>query len=80
MSVYDIVTSQIIELLEQGEVPWRKPWKSLGGPRNLISKKPYQGINQFLLNVSTHKSPYWLTFKQASEKGGHISFLEMAGI
>jgi len=72
MSVYDIVTNRIIELLEQGEIPWRKPWKSIGGPKNLISKKPYQGINQFLLNVSLYSSPYWLTFKQVSERGGFV--------
>lgn len=72
MSVYDIVTNRIIELLEQGEIPWKKPWKTIGGPRNLISRKHYQGINQFLLNVSPYSSPYWLTFKQVSERGGFV--------
>lgn len=72
MNIYDIVTNRIIELLEQQEIPWRKPWKSSGGPRNLITKKPYRGINSFLLNCSPYSSPYWLTFKQASDRGGHI--------
>jgi len=72
MSVYDIVTDRIMELLEEGTVPWRKPWKSSGGPRNLISKKEYRGINQFLLNCSSYSSPYWLTYKQANQKGGHV--------
>lgn len=72
MNVYEIVTSRIMELLEQGEIPWRKPWKSSGGARNLISKRPYRGINQFLLNISPYNSPYWLTFKQAQEKGGYV--------
>jgi antirestriction protein ArdC len=70
--VYEIVTNQIIELLEKQEIPWRKPWKSSGPARNLISNRRYNGINQFLLNCSEYSSPYWLTFKQASEKGGHI--------
>ncbi len=70
--VYDIVTSRIMELLEQGQIPWKKPWRSSSGPKNLISKKHYRGINSILLNCSPYSSPYWLTYKQASEKGGHI--------
>jgi antirestriction protein ArdC len=72
MDIYSTVTDRITELLEQGTVPWRKPWKSSGGPRNLISKKEYRGINQFLLNCSPYSSPYFLTYKQASEKGGQV--------
>ncbi len=73
MNVYEIVNKRIIELLEQEQViPWRKPWKSSGGPSNLVSKKEYRGINQFLLNCSPYSSPYWLTYKQATEKGGHV--------
>ncbi len=70
--VYEIVTQQITDLLEKGEIAWKKPWKSTGGARNLVSKKQYRGINQFLLNCSPYSSPYWLTFKQATEKGGSI--------
>ena len=71
-NVYEMVTDRIMELLEQGEIPWRKPWKSSGGPRNLITRKPYRGINSLLLNCSSYGSPYWLTFKQARDKGGYI--------
>lgn len=70
--VYEIVTTRIMELLEQGEIPWRKPWRSSGGPRNLITKKPYRGINQFLLNCSPYASPYWLTFRQIQDKNGSL--------
>ncbi len=72
MDVYSIVTSKIMELLEQGEIPWRKPWRSSGGPRNLMTKKPYRGINQFLLNCSPYDSPYWLTFRQIQGKSGSL--------
>ena len=41
MDIYAIVTDKIINLLEQGVVPWRKPWTSAGLPRNLVSKKPW---------------------------------------
>jgi antirestriction protein ArdC len=32
---------------------------------NLISKKPYRGINMFLLALQGYGSQYWLTFNQA---------------
>jgi antirestriction protein ArdC len=72
MDVYSIVTNRIMELLQKGEIPWRKPWKNSGAARNLISNRPYRGINQFLLNCSPYVSPYWLTYKQAIDRGGHI--------
>ncbi len=72
MDVYAIVTEKIVNLLEQGVVPWRKPWTSTGLPRNLVSKKPYNGINYFLLSASKYVSPFWLTYRQATELGGHV--------
>jgi antirestriction protein ArdC len=45
MDVYQIVTDKIVSMLEAGVMPWRKPWSSVGLPRNLVSKKPYRGIN-----------------------------------
>lgn len=73
MDVYQIVTEKIVNLLEQGTIPWRKPWStSQGMPKNLISKKEYRGINLFLLGCQQYSSPYWLTYKQATEKQGHI--------
>jgi len=72
MNVYEQVTAKIMEILEAGTVPWKKPWSSTEGPRNLLSKKPYRGINQFLLNCSPYGSPYWLTYRQAAEKGGQV--------
>jgi antirestriction protein ArdC len=72
MDVYEIVTEKIINLLEQGVVPWRRPWTSTGLPRNLVSKKPYRGLNFFLLLASKYVSPLWLTMRQANELGGHV--------
>jgi antirestriction protein ArdC len=72
MNVYEIVTEKIINLLEQGVVPWRRPWTSTGIPRNLVSKRPYRGINYFLLSASKYVSPLWLTIRQANELGGHV--------
>jgi len=72
MDLYAIVTEKIINLLEQGVVPWRRPWTSTGLPRNLVGKKPYRGINHFLLSASKFVSPFWLTMRQANQLGGSI--------
>jgi len=73
--IYEMITERIITLLEQGAVPWRKPWS--GGncsdlPMNLVSKREYRGINVFLLLCMGYSSRYWLSFKQAQERGGHV--------
>src|SRR5271155_4590796 len=72
MDIYAIVTDRIINLLEQGVVPWRRLWTSTGLPRNLVSKKPYRSVNLFLLSASKYVSPFWLTMRQANELGGHV--------
>lgn len=72
--VYSIITEKIIKLLEGGSIPWNKPW--LGGangmPKNYVSKKPYRGVNTWLLAFEDFTSPYWLTFKQANELGAKV--------
>jgi antirestriction protein ArdC len=70
-SVSEIITESILKQLEQGVAPWRKPW-STSIPRNLISKKPYRGLNVFLLATQGYGSPYWLTFNQAKQLGAHV--------
>ena len=72
MNVYEIVTEKTINLLEQGVVPWRRPWTSTGLPRNLITKKPYRGINHFLLSAPKFVSPFWLTMRQANQLCGCV--------
>jgi antirestriction protein ArdC len=70
---YDRITERIVALLERGTVPWHKPWNAkTGWPRNYVSKKPYRGINVFLLHAMSYESPCWLTFHQATELGGSI--------
>ena len=70
--VYEIVTEQIINKLEQGTVPWHQPWIGGQEPMNLISKKPYRGINSFLLACAGYVSPYWVSYKQAQDLGGNV--------
>ena len=68
--VFSVVTGQIVNLLEQGIVPWRRPWSGCG-PVSYQSNQQYQGLNVFLLQ-SEYKSPYWMTFRQAQSLGGSI--------
>jgi antirestriction protein ArdC len=70
-TVPEIITESIVKQLEQGVAPWRKPW-STSAPRNLISKKPYRGLNVFLLATQGYASPCWLTFNQAKQLGAHV--------
>lgn len=76
-STYEQITDRIIAQLESGVAPWHKPWKTLNGiptaPRNLISQKPYRGINALLTLISPYSSPFWLTYKQAQSIGGHVN-------
>jgi antirestriction protein ArdC len=69
--VYSIVTEQILKQLESGVAPWHKPWTTQI-PMNHVSGRQYRGINVFLLSSSGHGSPYFLTYKQATERGGHV--------
>jgi len=68
-SVYEMVTDRIIEQLENGYIPWHKPWTGVrSGAHNRISNRPYSLLNQMLLK---HEGEY-ATFKQWSELGGKI--------
>jgi antirestriction protein ArdC len=74
---YEVITDRILEMLKGGTVPWRKPWNRTGNvefdwPKNLTSKRPYSGINVFMLSCSPFQSPFWLTFKQAADLGGSV--------
>ena len=70
--VYHIVTERIIEKLEHGVVPWRQPWQDAGLPQNLITKRPYRGINVMLLASLGYAQNLFLTSKQLNELGGSI--------
>ena len=71
MNVYEVLTEKVIQSLESGEVPWRKPWSS-ALPCNLLSQKPYRGFNVFMLATQGYESKYWLTLNQANKLGGKI--------
>jgi antirestriction protein ArdC len=72
MNIYETVTNRIIDALEQGVIPWRKEWQASaasGIPINYTTKKPYRGINVFVLLCAQFGSNQWLTYKQAQDAG-----------
>ena len=79
-NVYQMVTNRIVAQLEQGLVPWHKPWTGVGiedgGAVNYVSRKPYSMLNQMLLG----REGEYLTFKQIKERGGSIKKGAKAGV
>lgn len=75
--VDEVITEKIIGSLQNGVIPWRKPWN--GGdmmPRNLHTRQEYTGTNIYMLwgasMQQNFESPYWVTYRQAQELGGHV--------
>ena len=73
---YQVITDRVISMLNEGVIPWRKPWLDTGSPKSLQSGKPYRGINIFMLSATSsfmgYSSPLWLTYRQAQSRGGHV--------
>lgn len=82
-SVYQIVTEQIIQALEAGLAPWRKPWRDAGAHSNGLTKNKYRGINPLLLECAAlehgYTAPVWLTFNQIKKLGGNVKGQKAAG-
>lgn len=69
LNLNEIITNRMIEQLEQGEIPWTRPWTGVrSGAFNRVSKKPYSLLNQMLL---LNKGEY-ASYKQWSELGGQV--------
>lgn len=85
--LYRDITDRILGILDRGVVPWRTPIHRQGGdgwPKNLATDKRYRGINVFLLAVTAwehgYGSDYWLTFRQAKQRGGAVRKGEKASL
>lgn len=66
MNVYEIVSRKILDSLEQGVIPWERPWRCMDSV-NWKTEKSYRGINQILLDGGEYA-----TFKQIAESGGKV--------
>lgn len=76
--IHDKINEIVISGLKTKGLKWFKPWKSGNGndPINWVTRKPYNGINVFMLNAKIvdkgYNSNEWLTFKQCSNANGKI--------
>lgn len=71
------ITDQIVERLETGVKPWKKPWQGVAlGPARRHNGEPYRGINSLILSMAAMQegrtSPFFMTFKQAKDLGGQV--------
>lgn len=74
--VYEMITEQIIEALEQDVIPWEKPWRA-DEPRSIATGDAYSGTNHLVLEtrrmIEGYSSPFWGTFNQIDGHGGHVN-------
>jgi antirestriction protein ArdC len=69
------INALVVAQLENGLVPWRKPWNTAGFmPTSLTSNKEYRGINALILAICgmEYERPLWVTYKQAQALGGTV--------
>lgn len=70
--VAQILTQNVLNQLENGIVPWHKPWTTRGLRPMGINGNDYRGINFFLMSMLGHARPVYITFKQIKTMGGKI--------
>lgn len=73
MNIYESITNRVVEALENGTKPWKKPWVCSSLAYNIISKRNYSLLNQMLLK---HSGEY-ATFSQWTDLGCHIKHGEV---
>ncbi|MBP3649709.1 MAG: DUF1738 domain-containing protein [Clostridia bacterium] len=76
MDIYNEVTTRIIAQMEEGVIPWQKPWVANGKAISRSTGKPYSLLNQMLLG----RPGEYLTFKQCQEAGGKVKKGEKASM
>lgn len=74
--MYAETTALVLDALANGQIPWERPWNgSTDAPRS-IHGRPYRGYNAMLLGflrqTRGYSSSYWITYKQAEQRGGHV--------
>ena len=68
MDIYKEVTDRIMAQLENGIIPWQKPWIASGSAVSHVTGHSYSLLNQMLLG----KPGEYLTFAQAQKEGGKV--------
>jgi len=76
--LYQDFTDQVIKQMEDNNMNWTKPFTTtiLNGHHNIVSKKPYQGMNCFNIGLSVYKNGFksneWATFNQWKNLGANV--------
>jgi len=86
--IYERVTKQIIEAMERGAEGYRMPWHVTDAdcfaPINVVSKRPYRGVNVLLLWLLAehhgYESGQWATYNQWQELGAQVRKGEKAAL
>lgn len=68
MNLYDEITRRIMEQLEQGIIPWQKPWIGNSSAISRVTGKPYSLLNQMILGCPGE----YVTFRQCQQEGGKV--------
>ena len=76
MDIYQTITDRLIAEMEQGIIPWNKPWQMAGLAISHSTGKPYSLLNQMLLG----RAGEYLTFKQIQQEGGRVRKGEKSSI
>jgi antirestriction protein ArdC len=87
-SVYERITAEVIAAIEKGAGEYRAPWHHDGSavfrPANVVSGKPYRGVNVLALWAASETRGYatgqWGTFRQWTERGAQVSKGERASL
>jgi len=71
------ITDEVIKMLETCEGTFELPWHNLAGtgiPINIVSKKPYRGMNRFWLTLASMRlnNCHFASYKQWQEKGRQV--------
>lgn len=68
MDIYAEITNRIIDQMEQGTIPWQKPWVASGSCVSYATGKPYSLLNQMLLG----RAGEYATYQQVQAAGGYV--------
>ena len=70
--VYQLIQDRIVDMLQNGKIPWKCPYQTINGMNCRCfshgSQRPYSLLNQMILS---EPGEYW-TYKQAKDAGYHV--------
>ena len=77
--LYQRITDEIVAAIEAGTAEFHMPWyncASIGSPKNIVTGRPYRGINTLLLWAEARhrgfKSAKWATYRQWMQLGAQV--------